>query len=136
MARTIGKDADFRYAGVTDAENQANNLTLSFSVPEAEITSFNDAYQNFLAGKPGLTIEAALLYDPAAGEMDAEVFADLGGAAQIWDVEPDGTTGYDGYGIITGYSISIPVNGPVTSSLSLRHNGGSAAADGLAPTRA
>ena len=136
MARTHGKNVDFAYAGVTDAENQASSVTLNFTVAPAEITSFSDAYLNFLAGKPTATLEASLLYDPAGSEMDDEVFADLGGAAQTYDFEPDGTTGYNGYAIITSYSITAPVNGPITSTLSLQHNGGSAAADGLAPTRA
>jgi predicted secreted protein len=134
MARTHGQNADMVYAGVA-LEDELNNVTLNFSVPTGEITAFADGWQNFLAGKPTATLEIAGSWDPAASQGDDTIFNDLGGAAQTWDFEPDGTTGYDGYAILTAYSITAPVGGAITYSASLQHNGGSAAADGLAPNR-
>jgi predicted secreted protein len=136
MARAMGDSVDFIYGGVTDAENQTNSVTLNFTVPEGDITAFGDAWQNVLAGKPKAALDVSLLWDPASNEMDAEVFADLGTAAVVWNFEPDGTTGYDGFAIVTSYSITAAVGAPITASLALSHNGGSAAADGAAPTRA
>ena len=135
MARAHGKDADLSYAGVA-LEDELNNIALNFSVPEAEITAFGDAWQNFLAGKPTATLELSGSADLAGSQGDDTIFGDLGGAAQTWDFEPDGTTGYNGYAIITAYSIVASVNAPVSYTASLRHNGGAAAADGAAPTRA
>jgi len=135
MARVHGKDVDFSFDSVA-LEDELNSATLNFEVPEADITSFADAWQNFVAGKPTLTIDAQGFWDPASGQGDATIFGELGLEAEEYDVEPDGATGYNGYGIVTSYSINAPVNGPVTYSLSLRHNGGSAAIDGAAPTRA
>ena len=135
MARAHGKDADFVYASVA-LEDELNTATLSFEVPEADITAFADTYQNFLAGKPTATLSADGYADLAASQGDVTIFGDLGGAAQTYDFEPDGSTGYDGYAIVTSYSITAAVNAPITYSLALRHNGGSAAADGAAPTRA
>lgn len=135
MARSHGKDFDFSWAGVA-IEDEGNSGSLNFEVPEAEITAAADAWQNFLAGKPTLTIEMRGTWDPAASQGDDTIFNDLGIAAQTYDFEPDGTTGYNGYGIIRSYTIDVPINGAVSYALSIRHNGGSAAADGLAPTRA
>ena len=135
MARVHGKDADFVFNAVA-IEDELNRAALNFTVPEAEITAFTDAYGNFLAGKPALTIDADGSWDPAAAQGDATIFAALGGAAVTWDFEPDGTTGYNGYGFPTSYTITAAVNAPVTCSFSLRHNGGAAAGDGAAPTRA
>ena len=135
MARVHGKDVDVAFDSV-QLEDEAKSVTLNFEVPESEITSFADPWQNFLAGKPTATLEIEGSLDPAAGGGDITIFEELGLEAEEWDFEPDGTTGYNGFGIVTRYSIVAPVDGPVTYSLSLRHNGGAAAADGAAPTRA
>ena len=117
-------------------EDELKQVTMNFEVPEADITAFADAWQNFLAGKPTGTLEAEGFWDPAAGQGDITIFGELGLDAEEYDFEPDGSTGYNGFAIVTRYSIVAPVNGPITYSLSLRHNGGSAAQDGAAPTRA
>ncbi len=135
MARTHGKDADFSCDSVA-MEDVASNITMNFEVPEADITSFGDAWQNFLAGTPKATLSVDMFYDPAGGGNDITIFGELGLEAEEYDFEPDGTTGYDGFAIITGYSISCPVDGPITCRLDLTHNGQSAAMDGAAPQRA
>lgn len=109
---------------------------LDFDVEESEITAFADAWKNFLSGKPSLTISVQGALDQAASQGDATIFAALTSAALAWDAEFDGATGYNGYGFPTKYSISVPVNGHVTYSATIRHNGTSAAADGGAPNRA
>ena len=63
MARTHGKNVDFAYAGVA-IEDELNSATITFDVPEAEITAFSDAYQNFLAGKPTATLSVDGSWDP------------------------------------------------------------------------
>ena len=134
MPRIHGRDADFVLNAVA-IEDELNDFSINFEVQEAEITSFADTGQNFLAGKVGTKIDISGSYDPAAAQGDATIFAALGGAAVTWDAEPNGTSGYDGYAFPTSYSIKCPVNGPVSYSASLRHNGGAAAADGALPTR-
>jgi predicted secreted protein len=135
MARVHGKDADFSFDSVA-LEDELNNITANFEVPEAEITAFADAWQNFLAGKPTVSYDVAGSWDGAAGAGDITIFNELGLEGEEIDFEPDGTTGYNGFAIVTSYSINAPVNGPVTYTANFRHNGGSAAADGAAPTRA
>ena len=135
MARTHGKNVDFSFDSVA-LEDELKQVTANFEVPEADITAFGDAWQNFLAGKPTVTLEIEGSYDPAAGAGDITIFGELGLDAEEWDFEPDGATGYNGFAIVTRYSIVAPVNGPITYSASFRHNGGSAEQDGAAPTRA
>ena len=135
MARTHGKNVDIAYAGVA-LEDEASNVTLDFSVPASDITSLADTYQNRVAGKPAATLSIDGFLDPAGSQGDATIFGDLGGAAQTWDFEPDGTTGYNGYAIITSYRITAPVDGAITYNVSMNHNGTAAAADAAAPTRA
>tara|TARA_R110000824_G_scaffold20903_15_gene78407 strand:+ start:436 stop:843 length:408 start_codon:yes stop_codon:yes gene_type:complete len=134
MARTHGKDADFSFDSVA-LEDELNSVTLNFTVPEAEVTAFADTYQNYLAGKPTATVEISGFADLAAGAGDVTFFGELGLEGEEYDFEPDGTTGYNGFAIITAYSITSTVGGPITYSASLRHNGGSAALDAAAPTR-
>lgn len=135
MARVHGKNVDFSFDSVA-LEDELNSVTANFAVPEAEITAFADAWQNFLAGKPTVTLDIAGSLDPAGGGGDITIFGELGLEGEEWDFEPDGTTGYNGFGIITAYTIVASVDAPVTYTASIRHNGGSAAADGAAPTRA
>ena len=135
MARTHGKDVDFSFDSVA-LEDELNNVRLRFDVPEAEITAFADAWQNFLAGKPTATIQADGSLDPQAGAGDITIFNELGLEGEEWDFEPDGATGYNGYAIVTGYEIVASKDDAIRYTLNLRHNGGSAAADGAAPTRA
>jgi hypothetical protein len=134
VARISAKDADFVFNAVA-IEDELNSVTLNFAVPEAEITAFADAGQNFLAGKLGTSLEIAGSVDLAASQGDATIFAALGGAALTWDFEPDGATGYNGYAFPTAYSIVAAVGAPVTYTATLRHNGISAAADGGIPVR-
>jgi predicted secreted protein len=135
LARTIGDNADLVYAGVA-LEDELNQVTLNFQVPEADITAFADAWQNSLAGKPKATLDISGFWDPAASQGDDTIFNDLGGAAQTWDFEPDGTTGYNGYAVLTSYSITAQVGQAISYRASMSHNGTSAAADAAAPTRA
>jgi len=135
MARTHGKDADIAFDSV-QIEDEVSEVTLDFEVPEADITAFADAWQNFLAGKPTARLSVTGSLDPASGQGDATIFGELGLEGEEWDFEPDGSTGYNGYAIVTNYSITSRVNEAIGYTASFRHNGGSAAADGAAPTRA
>ena len=134
MARTHAKDANFTFDSVA-IEDELNSIGINFSVPEADITAFADAWQNFLAGKPTATLDGAGSLDPAAAQGDAIIFGELGLEAEDYNFQLDGATGYDGFAIVTSYSIVAAVNAGISYSASWRHNGGSAAADGTAPTR-
>lgn len=134
MARKHGKDADFSFDTV-DLEDELNQVSARWTVPPAEITSFTDAYGNFLPGKPSLVYDVSGFADLEAGAGDVTIFDELGLEAEEIDFEPDGTIGYNGFAFVTSYEITASVSGPITYSASFQHNGGSAAADGAAPTR-
>ena len=134
MARLIA-DADFVFNAVA-LEDELDQASMSFDVPEAEITAFADVYGNFLAGKPAIKLDVSGNWDPAASQGDATIFAALGGVGLTYDFEPGGTTGYNGMAIVGSYQIQAAINQAVKYSASFRHNGLTVAADGLAPTRA
>ena len=77
MARAHGKDADFSFDSVA-IEDELSSATLSFSVPEADITAFGDSYQNFIAGKPTATYDISGYADLASSQGDATIFGELG----------------------------------------------------------
>ena len=135
MARTHAKNVDFAFDSVA-LEDELNTVTMDFTVPPADITAFSDAYGNALAGKPTATLTVGGSLDPAGGGGDITIFGELGLEAEEYDFEPDGTTGYNGFGFVTAYSITATVDQAIAYTMSLQHNGGSAAADGAAPTRA
>ena len=109
---------------------------MTFDVPEADATAFADTYQVPIAGKPTVTLEIQGSWDLASSQGDATIFGELGLEAEEYDFEPDGATGYNGFGIITRYQIVANINDVIRYSATIRHNGGSAAIDGNAPTRA
>ena len=135
MARGGVGAADFAFDSVT-LEAEVNTVTLNFDVPTGDITSFSDAYQNVVAGKPAATIDIAGSWNGAAGAGDVTIFGELGSAAKAWDFEPAGATGYDGYAVVTSYSITASVTDAVKYTASFQHNGASAAIAGTAPSRA
>ena len=123
MVRAIS-ELDFSYNAVA-IEDELNTASLNFTVANSEITSFSDAWGNFLPGKPSLTIDIGGSADLAGGQGDATIFADLGLVGKAWDAEPDGTTGYNGFGHLTSYTLNMAVNAPITYSASIQHTGGS-----------
>jgi len=137
MARGAIGQANIAFDSV-QLEDEANSVTMTFDVPPANVTAFADVYQVSVAGKPSAKLDIQGAWDPAAAQGDATIFAELGGVAKAYDFEPGGgeTTGYDGFAIVTSYSITATVTDAVKWAGSLLHNGGSAAMDGLAPTRA
>ena len=135
MARGAIGVADFNYNSVV-IDDELNSITLTFDVPPADITSFADTYQNVVAGKPSAKIDVAGTWDPAASQGDATIFGELGAAAKAWIFEPDASQAYNGFAIVTSYSITASVTDAVKYTASFQHNGTAAAIDGGAVTRA
>ena len=66
-------------------------MAINFSNDPADITSFLDAYQNFLAGKTNVTTDIAGTLDMTAGAGDATLFAALGTGAVTTVMDPTGS---------------------------------------------
>ena len=136
MARTHGKDSNFSFNGVA-IEDELNSITMSASVAESDVTAFNDAYQNFLAGKKNVTFDIAGSLDMAASQGDATIFDHLtttsGPKTLVFD--PDGagpdtnspeytctSSGLTG-AMVTSYSITLPVGDAATYSATFQCSG-------------
>ena len=135
MARGAIGVANIAFDGV-QIEDEVSSVTLTFDVPPADVTSFTDVTQNVVAGKPSAKLDISGSWNPTAAHGDATIFGELGLEAEEYDFEPDGTTGYNGFAVVTSYSITASVTDAVKYTASFQHNGGAAAMDGALPTRA
>jgi hypothetical protein len=131
MARVHGKDADYSFNAVA-IEGELNNITQNITVPTGEITSFTDAYQNFLAGKKSVTTELSGTLDMVAAAGDDTIFSAIGGGTVTTIFDPTGTstpeyhcTSVGGLAgsLVASYNISLPVGGAATYSATIQHSG-------------
>ncbi len=134
MARVHGKNVDYKYNTV-DIEDELNTISISFTVPEAEITSFNDAWGNFVAGKKNTKVDIAGTLDMAAGKGEVTLFRSFGGGpvatvleftgaaaaanTPTYETASSGLTG----ALLESLNISLPVGGAATYSATLQHSG-------------
>jgi hypothetical protein len=137
MARTHGKDSNFSFNGVA-IEDELNSVTMNATVAEAEVTSFNDSYGNFFAGKKSVSFDVSGLLDmDFASDGDATIFDHIslmsGPKTLIFD--PDGagpdtnspeytctSSGLTG-AICASYTISLPVGDAASYSASFQCSG-------------
>ncbi len=134
MARIHGKNVNYKYNTV-DIENELNSVSIAFTVSQAEITSFADAWQNFLSGKKNTKTDIGGTLDMAAGAGEVTLFNSLGAGpvATILDLTGSGaganTPTYEtaSSGLTGAYletlNLSLPVGGPATYSATLQHSG-------------
>lgn len=134
MARVHGKDVNLSYNAVS-LEGELNNVVMNFEVPPADITSFADAWQNFVAGKPSVSTEIAGTLNMAAGGGDVTLFEGFGAGVKSTVFDPTGSgpgasdpeyqctaSGLTGV-LVANYSVSLPVGGPATYTATLQHSG-------------
>jgi len=137
MARTHGKDSNFSFNGVA-IEDELNSISMNAIVSETDVTAFNDVYQNFLAGKKGVTFDVSGSADmDFASDGDATIFDHLtltsGPKTLVFD--PDGagpdtnspeytctSSGLTG-AICSSYTITLPVGGAATYSATFQCSG-------------
>ena len=137
MARTHGKDSNFSFNGVA-IEDELNTITMNATVGESDVTAFNDAYQNFLAGKKSVTFDVAGAVDmDFASDGDATIFdhISLTSGPKTLVFDPDGagpdtnspeytctSSGLTG-AICSSYTISLPVGGAATYAATFQCSG-------------
>ena len=137
MARTHGKDSNFSFNGVA-IEDELNSVTMNAAIAEADITAFNDSYQNFLAGKKSVSFDVSGLLDmDFASDGDATIFDHIslmsGPKTLVFD--PDGSgpdtnspeytctsSGLTG-AICSSYTINLPVGDAASYSASFQCSG-------------
>jgi len=134
MARTHGKDVNYSYNAVA-LEGELNNVVMNITVPPADITSFNDAWQNFVAGKPSIQTEITGTLNMAAGGGDVTLFEGFGAGPKSTVFDPTGSgpgandpeyqctaSGLTG-ALVANYSVSLPVGGSATFAATIQHSG-------------
>lgn len=136
MARKSGRNANISLNAVA-IEDSVNSFTTTFTNSEAEITSFADAYQNFLAGKTDVSTTLDGNYDTSADGTDApETLWDAqqsGGKALVIDPTGSGpdtdlpeyqvaSSGLTG-ALVTDITVTLPVGGAATYSATIQHSG-------------
>jgi len=132
--RLHGKDSNYSYNGVA-IEGELNSIVINFEVPEADITSYLDAWGNFLAGKKNVKTDIAGSWDAVSGGGDDTIFAAFGTGpvTTVFDLSGSGpgsddpeytctASGLTGV-LIESYSITLPVGGAATYAASLQHSG-------------
>ncbi len=134
MARIHGKNVNYKYNTI-DIEDELNSASISFTIPPADITTFADAWQNFLSGKKNTKTDIGGTLDMALGKGEATLFASFGGGpvttlldftgsgaganTPTYEQAASGLTGT----LIESLNLSIPVGGPATYSATLQHSG-------------
>ncbi len=135
MARIISNSVNFSLNGIS-LEGELNSVSQSASIPEGDVTSFNDVWQNFVAGKKNITTEISGSIDPLQGTSagDQTLFESFGAGPQSTVFDPSGagpdannpqyqctSSGLAGV-LVASYSISLPVGGAGTYSATLQHS--------------
>jgi len=116
-------------------EDELNSVVINFQVPEADITAFNDAWQNFLAGKPNVTTDISGYLDMTAGNGDITLYGLFGGGVVTTVFDPTGAgpgandpeytctaSGLTG-ALLANYTITLPVGGAATYTATIQHSG-------------
>jgi len=134
MARIHGKNVNYKYNTV-DIEDELNAVSISFDVSPAEITSFADAWQNFLSGKTNTKTEISGTLDMVAGAGEVTLWESFGsgGVATLLDLTGSGagantptyevaSSGLTGV-LLETLTLTMPVGGPATYLATLQHSG-------------
>ena len=134
MGRTFGGIATF-YLDDTAIESWLDSVTMSVSVPVADITSFADTWQNVVAGKKNVTLDLSGSYDNASSGVDEVIFECIGAGTKTTKFVPAGGTANannPSYNctasnlvgtFVSSYSISLPVGDKASFSASLQNSG-------------
>ena len=134
MARIHGANANYSFNAVA-IEGWLDEIRQRASVPEADITSFADIYQNFLPGKKSLTTDVRGSYDPAAAASDATIFAAIGAGVVTTLFYPTGagpsagnpvytcTASAPAGALVARYRVHLPVGEKAEYEATIQHSG-------------
>ena len=135
MARVHSKNVNMAYNSV-NMESELDSVEMAVAVPESEITSFADAWQNFLAGsKENFQTTMQGTYDPTAGTAFKTLLAGIGSGPQSTVFDPTGAgpntndpeyqntaSGLTG-ALVASLSLTLPVGEKASFSATLQHSG-------------
>jgi hypothetical protein len=119
MAFVHGRLGEFTYNSVV-LSTFCDNLEIGIDVDTAEVTTFGDAWKEFIAGLAGATITISGSWDPTTTSGPASaITSTLGTAPKTFIAEPGGaavTQHRTGSCICTSYSETASVSDRVTFS--------------------
>ena len=121
MATHHGKEGQVTSAGTVIGN--VTGFTLDTTHDTVEDTQLSSTTKSFVAGRGTFTGSVDMLYD----ETDTPQTTLLTGRTLAFVFLPEGnTTGdesFSGSGIVTGMSIAVPLDGPVTRTVSFQGTG-------------
>ena len=132
--RTHGKNSNYSFNAV-QIEDELNEIAQTMTVPEADITAFADAWQNYKAGKKNVVTEISGSWDGAAAQGDKTILDAIGGGAvsTVYDLTGSGpgasdptynttASGLTG-ALVSNYRLSLPVGDKAAYSATIQHSG-------------
>lgn len=99
----------------SDISGDTNNCVLTIDIDVGEDTCFGDSWKEYVEDIAGWSLSIAGFTDQTAGEVEAVLFALIGGGAVAMLYYPQGTSaGYKFTGdvILTSHSVGGPLEGP------------------------
>lgn len=121
-----GKNAKF-YIDKIDLSGDGNSVTIDAGIDVAEVTSFGDAYKEFLEGAAGFTVSLDAFFNADSGELDERTQAMIALGAKQIGIYSEGSAvgkwGYEGEGILTAKPLVTPIGGAATLGLTAQGHG-------------
>ena len=122
MATHHGKEGVLTIGGTT--LNNATGFTVDTTHDVVEDTALGDSMKSFLVGRGTFTFSIDMNFD----ETDSGQTSLVQGAELTFAFLPEGNASGDrkfsGSGIVTGMSVSVPLDGVITRTVSVQGNGG------------
>jgi hypothetical protein len=122
MATHHGKEGVLTIGGTT--LNNATGFTVDTTHDVVEDTALGDSMKSFLVGRGTFTFSIDMNFD----ETDSGQTSLVQGAELTFAFLPEGNASGDrkfsGSGIVTGMSVSVPLDGVITRTVSGQGNGG------------
>ena len=122
MATHHGKEGVITVGGTT--LNNATGFTVDTTHDVVEDTALGDSMKSFLVGRGTFTFSIDMNFD----ETDSGQTSLVQGAELAFAFLPEGNASGDrkfsGSGIVTGMSVSVPLDGVITRTVSGQGNGG------------
>ena len=128
MAKQSARNCYVVYAG-RDFSGDSNNVDLPFTVDTIAIPVFGINYKQYIDTLQDAKISIGAWWDnaTAATDMDATLYTKLRGGTFPWTIIPQGSASgrisYSGQGILSEYSIAMPVEGATAAKLTIQNSG-------------
>ena len=134
MSRIFGGNADFNFDSQA-IEDELSSVTMTFDVATGDVTAFDDAYQNVVAGKKSTRVDIVGAFDATDDQADDVIFSAFdstvktlyfipgGGSASAnnpkYNTTASGLTG----ALVSRHSLNLPVGDKASFTTSFQLSG-------------